>query len=384
MRKAVLLGVLAIGLLALLAAQNRMDLKNYQQDRTEGLVKQIKDKRVPASERDSALSSLEGHSFERAVELSATLLNDADALVRLRAAWILADSGDLTGLEVIKGVATERTEYSVIAMKMLGRLRSSHDLLRNLLEKELGMTGRTDRAPFISALTASIADFMDPNDAELLARAASGKYDGAQWGAVEYVGMTGGRDGVAVAEDIFEKGKGWTAMSAGLAAARCGSEKGIEYVRERLADTSGDPEKPNQSFQTDARTDDPHGPKATDFILSRMGVPADEIFVPDLLGIIRSPEYDFREKGHAWTALLKINPPKYRVELMKLAWENLQLASAVKLIVLNDESGARAFVQEFEHSEDPKKRGRALEFEMALSHSLRERRVWRQVHGYTF
>ncbi|HEU5249264.1 MAG TPA: hypothetical protein VFW15_04690, partial [Thermoanaerobaculia bacterium] len=175
-----------------------------------------------------------------------------------------------------------------------------------------------------------------------------------------------------------------TQMAAGLGLARSGSAKGLKYVRDRLADTSGDPNNPNETRTTNAEKDNPYGPKATDFILDHLGVSADEIFVPDLIRIASSPEYSWVRKAQAWRALSRLNPVADRQKILALAWKNLTDSSAVKLIVLNEESRVATVSRQLDSSSDGKEKATARELRRALATTSRERRRWREIHGYTF
>jgi hypothetical protein len=166
--------------------------------------------------------------------------------------------------------------------------------------------------------------------------------------------------------------------------ARCASPRGLKYVRERLADTSGYPEKSNESRERNAQTDNPHGPKATDFILDHLGSSADDVFVPDLLRIVSAPEYPEVLKAKAWSALSRMNPARERQKILELAWKNLNQRGAIRLVVLNDESRARSIAPGLPNSRDRIERVGAYDLKRALLTSPRERRRWRENHGYTF
>jgi hypothetical protein len=163
----------------------------------------------------------------------------------------------------------------------------------------------------------------------------------------------------------------------------CREESGVR-VREdgdRTADRSGDPNKPNEVCPTNADTDDPTGPKAACFILSHLGVAADEIFVPELLRIVSAPDYSERARALAGYALLRIDSATRRKELLELAWKSLIYEWAARYIVLHDEDAARKFL-------DGVKPERATYEQWTLEHALwanpRERRTWREIHGYSF
>ena len=362
-------------------------------DRSAQLVQTAANRDLDSSARNSALSLLAATEFDKALEIAPSLLGEGDQILRARAAWILADGGRQAGLDVLRALARERTGESVIAMEMLGRLRDpeSHELLVSLLEQELASPKKQGSFPavpgsdsIISALSCALADYCDKRDAGLLARTIPEKVGAGHWVMVEGLGRGGGSEAIPVLERVFDNSLGWTAMAAGLGLARCGSVKGLSYVRGRLRDFSGDPSKPTESRLTNADTDSPTGPKGTDFVLTHLGAPADEILVPELLDLVTSKESSWVLKAQAWRALSRVNPTRDRPRLVELAWKNLMDSSAVKLIVLDDEAHARTVVPQLESSADRKEKAAAHELRRALTTTPRERRRWRETHGYSF
>jgi HEAT repeat protein len=363
------------------------------EERSAELVRIITNAQSGSDERNVALSSLAASDFNKAMEIAPSLLAEGNRELRARAAWVLADGGQQSGIDVLKAMTRERTAESVIAIEALGRLRDpgSHELLVSLLEQELAsprrggsLFGAPGSDSWTAALSGALADYGDKRDTALLVRTLPDRVGPGSYVRVEDVGRTGGKEAIPVLERIFDTSAGWTVMAAGLALARCGSPRGTKYVRERLADTSGDPEKPNESRMTNAETDNPHGPKGTDFILTNLGVSADEIFVPELVQIVSAPERSWAHKAQAWQALSRMNPVTKRQEILELAWKNLIQAGAIKLIVLNDEARARRVAPGLPNSTDRTERAAAYELKRALFTSPRERRRWREIHGYTF
>jgi len=356
------------------------------EDRSSELARVITDPRTSSEDRDSALSALAMVDFEKAVRLAPSLVDEQDPVFRVRAAWILAEGGHDKGKEVLRTVAGSKTEESAMAVEALGRLRDpgSRELLRELLTQELAVSGKPGVSSAVLALVQALGDYADGRDAALLARAAKNRWTPGDWVMVDSVGRTAGPDAVPVLEEIFERGKGWTVMAAGLGLARCGSAKGAQYVRDRLGDARHDPAQPNQSRFTDSDTDDPQGPKATDFILTRLGVPADEMFVPELMRIVSSSLYSSTAKAQAWTALARINPVRDRKTILSAAWNDLLSTGAIRLVVQNDEPRAQAFVRQNERSDEPLQRAKANELRRALLAPSMVRRQWREIHGYSF
>jgi HEAT repeat protein len=359
--------------------------------RSNDLVRIVTNPQSGSNERNMALSALAASDFEKATEIAPSLLAEGDRSLRARAAWILADGGRQSGLDVLRAMAGERTEESVIAISMLGRLRDpgSHELLVGLLEQELASPNQQGSFPdvpasdsIIAALSGALADYGDKRDTALLIRTIPGKVGSGHWVMIEQLGRAGGKEAIPVLENAFDHAPGWTRMASGLGLARCGSAKGLKYIRERLADTSGDRDKPNESRTTNAQTDSPYGPKATDFILTHLGVPADEVLVPELLRILSSPEYSGVHRAQAWGALSRMNPARERETILELAWKNLTDTSAVRLVVFNDDVRARTVAAQLESSKDGKERAAGRALRRALAETPRERRRWREFHGY--
>jgi hypothetical protein len=201
----------------------------------------------------------------------------------------------------------------------------------------------------------------------------------ADWLEAEELGRTGAPEAIPLLEEIFSRrGKGWAVMAAGLSLARCGSEIGERYVTERLRDPGccrgavGTPQ--------DGIKDDPFSSKATSFILDHLGLPRDEVFVPDLVRLISSPDYSSTAKAKAWIALSRTNSPRYRTEVLERAWSSPGSDGAARLVVMNDEQRVRDYLSR-ESSEKLPGEG-ALQ--RALAATRRERRRWSEVHGYAF
>jgi hypothetical protein len=111
-----------------------------------------------------------------------------------------------------------------------------------------------------------------------------------------------------------------------------------------------------------------------------MGTPTDEIFVADLLAIIDDGQFPWRTKTLAWIALLRINPEKPREAILARAWRDIaNHAAAARFIVLDDEQGARSALEKGEPELDRHQRARLQE---TLAETARQRRRWRERHGY--
>ena len=347
---------------------------------SETLVREILDPAVDDGRRNQALQRLEHLDFPKAAEIAKRFLTSKDVILRTRAAWIAAAAGDAEGFRTLRSLAAAKTDFSGNAVSALGRLRDpgSHDFLRRLLEAELARRDKPGKTPSLLSLTLGLGDYYDPADAALLMRTIEKHPD---WLSVTAIGGTGASVAIPVLEDTFRRGKGWTAMAAGLGAARCGSAAGLQYVRKWLAVA---PEMADQreNFMANGATDDPHSGKAIDFILSHLGVPADEVLLPELFELARRPEHS-RAKAQAWQALLRMNPETQRPQILELAWKNVGFSSsASRLIVLNDEDGAREFVRAHAASDDREERRKASMLNEALRTPLRDRLDWRNVHGY--
>lgn len=341
----------------------------------------VADKGASSADRDTALSSLEVVDFDMAVSVAPALLDEKDRILRARAAWILAQAEQDQGRVVLRAMAAESTGESVLAIEALGRLRDpeSHELLRGLLREESARA--RPNAGRISALTQGLGDYGESGDAALLSVAIRGGYGAGNWVMVEAVGRTGGSAAIGVLEDLFARGTGWTAMAAGLGLARCGSEKGLRYVRDRLAPLSRNPSKAADVTISNAETDDPLGPRAADFILGHLGASTDEAFLPDLIAVVSSAGAPSRARAQAWEALLRINSPRYRQEVLGYAWKNLRYEAAARLVVLNDQARARTVLG----ASQPEKESHELfNVRQALAATARDRRRWRETHGYAF
>lgn len=367
------------------AASGSNDLAD---SRSAVLAQRVGDRKLSADERGTALAELEVVDPARAIEIAPLVLGDDDPLLRVRAAWILAESGSDAGIAVLRAMASETSEESVIAITTLGRLRDvgSHTLLRTLLEQELGADGGPVNVSRISALTKALGDYTDKADAALVARAVALTFSPADWPMVNDLGKTGGREAIPLLEDIFLRtGKSSTVVAAGLGLARCGSERGVNYVLGRIAAAPDSHANGTTAGPSTAAPHEAFTARATDFIFDLLGVPADEVFVPTLIGIVSAPESPSRLKAQAWGALLRINSSKHRKETLELAWKNTTFQSAVRLIALNDEPRARRIIAESQSRATTA--GLAIDvtaLKQALAAPRRERRQWRETHGYTF
>lgn len=170
-------------------------------------------------------------------------------------------------------------------------------------------------------------------------------------------------------------------MAAGLGLARCGSEKGLKYVHERLLSAQGDSDRIGEVTLANAETADANSPKVTVFVLEHFGVPADEAFVPDLLRVVSHAGNSSRLKAQAWRALLRINAPKYRKEILEYAWKDLSMQSAARFVALNDEAKARELVSTGKPEDESYERSVVRQ---ALAATQRDRRLWLEAHGYSF
>src|ERR1700686_275093 len=119
------------------------------------LAATILDRSMGEAERDKALSALERLDFERAVELAPALLSEEGEGIRFRAAWVLASAGKPEGLATLRQLAEKRSGTLTLPIAALGRLRdpSSHQRLRELLERELSDEDKSRARPRAAALT---------------------------------------------------------------------------------------------------------------------------------------------------------------------------------------------------------------------------------------
>ena len=282
-------------------------------------------------------------------------------------------------------MAADRSSALTLPIIAIGRLRDarSHEFLRTLLRTELAEGDHKKTRPRISALINGLSDYADPTDASLLAQAVGRDLDSAGVWEAEEVGETGSPDAIPLLQEVFaRRGHGWAVMGAGLGLARCGSAIGTEYVRERLADIHGaqypDGEPAN------GVTDDPNGPRATSYILEHLGVSADEPFVPTLLDIASSALYSDHARTLAWNALLRIHSSKYRPQAIEAAWTNLTFDGAVRLLALDDPSGAEKRLSAAERDKASFRTQGLAELRRALAATDREKRRWRETRGYGF
>jgi hypothetical protein len=207
--------------------------------------------------------------------------------------------------------------------------------------------------------------------------AIEGFYHPADWVLVDAVGRTGGVP-IIVAKDIFRNAGGWTEMAAGLALARAGDADGVGYVTRLLDMTTSSPNASDDRMSS-AERDDPNGLRARDFLLERLGAEVDERFVPELLRMIDRAPAGSPLRAQAWRALLRMNPVGSRSQILGRAWKQEGNESAFRFIALHDPDAAKAFLS---RSKSDDARTRSLR--RALGASERERRVWRELRGYTF
>jgi hypothetical protein len=342
---------------------------------SEALALRATDRHIGAAERDGAFNALAELDFEKAVAIAPLLLEADDAILRARAAWVLADAGQEAGKQVLRAMATERTEESTLAMRSLARIKDgpSHEVLRGLLDSELKREAPDPGR--VGALVESLADYGRSSDAQLLARAVELQGGSTSWVLLDALGRTGGPEAVPILQTAFQRSKGWASVSAGLGMARCGSPVGKSYVSARLADPAI---LALESTASNSRTTAIDGPEATAFILDRLGAPADEIFLPDLLKIIKEPRASSRAKNRAWRSVLRMNPATERSKLVELAWSDLHSDAAVRYLVLNDEMKVRDTLAR----EGNLPAYERLALTQALAANPRQRRRWRELQGY--
>lgn len=332
---------------------------------------------LAGAERDVALAGLERADLDAAIELSKSLVGDGDLTIRARAAWILASTDHDAGGQVLRKMAESAVPESVMAIECLGRLRDAegHALLQRLLRKELSTDSPSPSR--ISAFVQSLGDYGDPRDGVVVGSAIQGRYQPTDWVDVEAAGRTGGIP-ISVGEDLFRKARGWTKISAGLALARVGNSLGVDYVERLLKSAFGSGDSAASRIES-AERDDANGPRARDFVLERLGAAADEVFLPDILRIIDRNAAGSRLSLQAWRALLRIDPARLRDQIVDLAWKQDRNEFAAKLIAIHDADTASAILSSTQ-SEDY----RLMSIRRALMASERERRRWRELHGYTF
>lgn len=353
-------------------------------EHSEAMMQVALDKRESVDNRDRALAALAAADFAQATRVAQRLSDETNRLIRVRAAWILADADQAAGSEILRAMARERTGESVIAIQLLGRLRDkgSHAMLADLLNRELESPAAPGAASRISALTRALGEYANKEDAMLLARSVSKRRGTGDWVMVEAAGRAGGSEAIPILQEIFARSRGWTAMAAGLGLGRSGDANGLRYVRDRLADSSGDGND-NASRMTSATRDDPYGPKAGDFIRKHLGVPADAIFVPDLMHVVSGPQFSWVAKAQAWQALSRIDAGANRRAILELASTQVRFTGAVRLLVVHDEPKARTALAQLNASSDPTQEILAEELRRALSTTPRERRRWRETEGYS-
>lgn len=338
---------------------------------------------LPSEASDQALSTLAVVDFQRAAKVSTSLLAEKDETLRLRAAWILADGGSAAGLEVLRSMAADESSELLAAPAALGRLRDSksRELLRDLLARALRSESGKERSR-VSALAGALADYGDRRDADLLLQTLKKYFSGSNWVIVDSVGRTGASEAIPELQKIFHHtGLDEAVPAAGLALARCGDEEGLRYVRRMFADADG------SSPRMATHSENEHLLIGWDrrFVLENLGTATDAALLPDLLGIIRDSSSPETARAYAWNAVLRMNPARHRDELVALAWRDVAFKAAARFLALNDEEGVRSTTQ------TPSRAAAMgigqesrLNLEVALSTSARERRRWREVHGYPF
>jgi hypothetical protein len=348
------------------------------------LSAKARDKRVPSAERERSLKALARQDPEAALQVAAALLKDPAGVVQFRAAWILAEAGRREGLEALRSMAALDESDAALPAQALGRVRDlgSRELLRTMLTQALAAGNARGAPARVAALAQSLSELGDPRDGPLLAQAVKGSWDEAPaFATVESLGRTGGAEAVAVLEEVFDhRGKGWSAMAAGLGLSRCGVARGRDYVLGRLGDRrlAGPPD----AMPADEQKDDPRGPRAGAFLLEHLGIAADEPLIPSLLQIATEPGYADAARVLAWHAIFRIDPPDSRAEVLALAWKNLRYDGAAQFVVVHDEQQARSTVDMKTNRPNPD--GTLSPIERALLASPQERRRWRESRTYDF
>lgn len=140
---------------------------------TAELAARATDTRNSSDERGAALAALDEADSAQAIRIARSLLADKDALIRLRAAWILGDGGFDTGLVDLRRMSQSNSEESNLAIIALGRLHDSgsHELLRSLLKEQIAASIPKPATSRMSALTKALGDYGDKGDAGLVAQA---------------------------------------------------------------------------------------------------------------------------------------------------------------------------------------------------------------------
>lgn len=358
------------------------------------LLSRVRDAKAPPAARDRSLQAF-ARLYPEAAELAAPgLLADPLEIVRFRAAWILADAGRggresdegrEEALKVLRAMASDETSALTYPAEALGRIKDSgsHELLRGLLQKTLS-TGERASARAMG-LAAGLAEYADKKDGALLAETLRSSLSVGNpkpsWLSVEQAGRAGSAEASGALEEVFDKtGAGWAAMAAGLGLARCGSAKGLDYVRSRLSDARM--AQAAESTPAEAGKDDPRGPRAGAFLLEQMGAEADEPLVPSLLRIVSEPGFSDGARARAWLALFRIDAASVRAEVLALAWRNLQYDGAARFVVVHDEEQARTAIDM--QTLHVKPDGTEPPIGRALSASARERKRWREMRQYSF
>jgi hypothetical protein len=339
------------------------------------------DRQLTLSDREQALTEVMHLSYDAAVKVAPSLLDDTEPAIRFRAAWILADDRQPGGADALRKMATDRSSgMDTLAARALGRSRDTrgHETVRSLLRSALEDPNWLSARPRADAFLSALSDYGDREDAEIMIAAVKRQLKiSADWVEADDLGRTGAPEAIPLLTEIFKTSdRGWAVIAAGLGLARCGSEVGVRYVSGRLGDSTCC-RAPDGTPQN-GLTDDPLSSRATSFILDRLGVPLDERFVPLLLQIAKTPSYSAVAKAQAWIGLSRINSVSYRQEVLRSAWENVAMDGAARIVVLNDEEEAQAYVRRSTNT------ATSVSLERALATSARERRHWSESRGYAF
>ena len=90
-------------------------------------------------------------------------------------------------------------------------------------------------------------------------------------------------------------------------------------------------------------------------------------------------------RAYAWNAVLRMNSTENRDELVALAWRDAAFKAAARFLALNDEEVARGTTKTTARAAAMGiSQQSRLNLQAALSANARERRRWREVHGYPF
>lgn len=367
--------------LAMLVAASSRGQAPIGASRVEELERTVSDRKSPPSERGEALATLEQIDFGKAVVIAKEAITDPDEKVRFRAAWILADAGLESGKSVLREMAANRNSGLTLPILALGRLRDplGHEQLRRHLEEELtdglGKANRSAGASRATSLIGALGDYEDPRDAQLLADAVQTFYSSTDWVIVDALGRTGGREAIPELQNVFaQTTRGSTHLAAALGLFRCGSALGRDFV---LAALRGQ----NETAQT-VRPGRPSDVEdARDFILRHLGAMTDEVLTAELIAILRNSRTGNHERAEVWDALLRIDTKMYDKEILELARKDLKYRAAARVLAVRDPAGVRSLLAGDGSSKTTYEHALLQE---ALSATDRERRRWRELHGYAF